>query len=206
VRFLGNRASGRMGFALAAAAHARGAHVTLVAANTSLPAPKGVECERVVTASELKDACERAFPACDVLLMAAAVADFRPSVKAAGKISKTGREHFTLDLEPTADVLAALAAGRREGQILIGFAAEHGEAAVESARVKLKAKHLDAIVVNDISRSDIGFDSEENEVHILTAGKSAGSDAACDLLVPRAAKAAVAEEILDAVERLRAGN
>jgi phosphopantothenoylcysteine decarboxylase/phosphopantothenate--cysteine ligase len=215
VRFLGNSSSGRMGFALARAAHARGARVMLLAANVSLAPPPGVDCRPVATAEELMRACEREFPSCDVLLMAAAVADFRPAAAQAGKIAKSGRESLELQLEPTADVLAALAAQRRDGQTLVGFAAEHGEGAIEAARAKLEAKRLDAIVVNDISRSDIGFDSEHNEVAILTAdgraGESAGSnggrtapgDPGAVLLVPRASKADVAEQVLDAVELLR---
>ena len=209
VRFLGNRSSGRMGLALARAACARGARVTLVAANVSLPLPPGVECRPVVTAAQLKDACEREFPSCDVLLMAAAVADFTPSAREAGKIAKAGRTGLELQLEPTADVLGALAARRRDGQILVGFAAEYGERAIDAAREKLTAKRLDAIVVNDISRVDIGFDSEHNEVTILTANDRAHAGApgagAGSVLVTRSSKAAVAEEILDAVERLRAG-
>jgi phosphopantothenoylcysteine decarboxylase/phosphopantothenate--cysteine ligase len=208
VRFLGNRSSGRMGLALARAACARGARVTLVAANVSLPPPPGVECRRVVTAGQLKDACEREFPSCDVLLMAAAVADFTPVAREAGKIAKAGRTGLELQLEPTADVLGALAARRRDGQILVGFAAEYGERAIDAAREKLTAKRLDAIVVNDISRADIGFDSEHNEVTILTANDPADAGApgagAASVLVTRSSKAAVAEEILDAVERLRA--
>jgi phosphopantothenoylcysteine decarboxylase/phosphopantothenate--cysteine ligase len=211
VRFLGNSSSGRMGFALARAAHARGARVTLLAANVSLTPPPGVDCRPVVTAQELMQACEQAFPTCDVLLMAAAVADFRPASPAAGKITKSGRKSLALELEPTADVLAALAAQRHDGQILVGFAAEHGEGAIEAAKAKLEAKRLDAIVVNDISRSDIGFDSEHNEVAILTAGGHAsarpgsnGGRAGAVALVPRASKADVAEHVLDAVERLRA--
>jgi phosphopantothenoylcysteine decarboxylase/phosphopantothenate--cysteine ligase len=208
VRFLGNRSSGRMGLALARAACARGARVTLVAANVSLPPPPGVECRPVVTAGQLKDACEREFPSCDVLLMAAAVADFTPVAREAGKIAKAGRTGLELQLEPTADVLGALAARRRDGQILVGFAAEYGERAIDAAREKLTAKRLDAIVVNDISRADIGFDSEHNEVTILTANDPADAGApgagAASVLVTRSSKAAVAEEILDAVERLRA--
>jgi phosphopantothenoylcysteine decarboxylase / phosphopantothenate---cysteine ligase len=215
VRFLGNRSSGRMGLALARAAHARGARVTLVAANVSLPVPPGVECRSVRTAAQLKQACEREFSSCDVLLMAAAVADFRPAAREAGKIAKAGRAGLELHLEPTADVLAALAASRRDGQILVGFAAEYGERAIDAAREKLTAKRLDAIVVNDISRADIGFDSEQNEVTILTASDRGAparraastadaADAAASVVVARSSKAAVAEEILDAVERLRA--
>jgi phosphopantothenoylcysteine decarboxylase / phosphopantothenate---cysteine ligase len=204
VRFLGNSSSGRMGFALAAAAKARGARVTLVAANVSLPDPAGVAVRRVATADELREACEQAFPACDVLLMAAAVADFRPSTRAAGKIAKTGRKRLELELERTTDVLATLAAHRRDGQVIVGFAAEHGERGVEAAREKLTAKRLDAIVVNDISRGDIGFDSEHNEVTILTANGQRGAESPSAVLLPRAPKAAIAQQILDAVEHLRA--
>src|SRR4029077_18039459 len=103
--FLGNSSSGRMGLALARAARARGAQVTLIAANVSLPIPDGVALERVHTAAELKAACEREFPGCDVLLMAAAVADFRPAAPASGKIKKSGRERLSLELQPTADGL-----------------------------------------------------------------------------------------------------
>ena len=134
VRFLGNSSSGRMGLALAQAARARGADVTLVAANVSLPPPAGVSCLEVVTAADLKRACEEQFPSCDVLLMAAAVADFRPAAPQEGKLKRSGRAHLQVDLEPTPDVLAALTAQRHEGQTLIGFAAEHGVQAVEYGR------------------------------------------------------------------------
>jgi phosphopantothenoylcysteine decarboxylase/phosphopantothenate--cysteine ligase len=195
VRFIGNSSSGRMGFALARAARERGADVTLVAANVALPTPPGVSRREVVTAAELALACEQEFAHCDVLLMAAAVADFTPAVPANGKIKKSDRERLELVLEPTADVLAGLATRRREGQTLVGFAAEHGSEAVELARVKLAAKGLDALVVNDISRHDIGFDADANEVTILSDGG--------DRHVPRATKAQVSEAILDAVESLR---
>jgi phosphopantothenoylcysteine decarboxylase/phosphopantothenate--cysteine ligase len=214
VRFVGNSSSGRMGFALAQAARERGAEVTLVAANVALATPPGVARCEVVTAAELGQACEREFPGCDVLLMAAAVADFTPAAPADGKIKKSSRERLELVLEPTADVLAGLAAHRRDGQTLVGFAAEHGERALEHARGKLTGKGLDALVVNDISRSDIGFDVDANEVTILTAAASAnGASAATgdgegtarilERHVPRATKAQVAAAILDAVESLR---
>jgi phosphopantothenoylcysteine decarboxylase/phosphopantothenate--cysteine ligase len=202
VRFLGNSSSGRMGFALARAAGARGAEVTLVAANVALATPDGVARLDVGSAAELKETCEREFADCEVLLMAAAVADFTPAAPRQGKIKKADRDHLELVLEPTADVLATLAAGRHDGQTLVGFAAEHGEGATELAREKLLAKGLDAIVVNDISRSDIGFDVDANEVTILAA--SGDRSQLEQWHVPRAAKAAVAEAILDAVERLRA--
>jgi phosphopantothenoylcysteine decarboxylase / phosphopantothenate---cysteine ligase len=195
VRYIGNSSSGRMGLALAHAAHARGAAVTVIAANIALPRPAGVAWCEVRTAAELQEACERELPACDVLLMAAAVADFRPAEAADGKLKKAGREHLRLELEPTADVLSGLAAKRRPDQTLVGFAAEHGEEAVAHGRGKLRDKRLDAVVVNDISRADIGFEVDRNEVTILT---DAG-----ERHVAIASKARVAEEILDEVQRLR---
>ena len=197
VRYVGNRSSGRMGLALAEEAARRGAEVTLVAANVGLPAPAGVERIDVSTAAELLDAAERAFADADVLLMAAAVADFRPASAVEDKIVKSGRDGLALELEPTADVLATLAGARRPGQTLIGFAAEHGDGAVERGRAKLERKGLDAIVVNDISRHEIGFDAPDNEVTIVT---SAG-----ERHVPLGSKAAVAAAILDEVEALRGG-
>jgi phosphopantothenoylcysteine decarboxylase / phosphopantothenate---cysteine ligase len=195
VRFVGNSSSGRMGIELARRAHERGAQVTLVAANVTLASPEGVELVAVRTAAELKVACEERFESCDVLLMAAAVADFRPLDPAAGKLKKGGRERLAIELEPTADVLSALSARRREDQTLVGFAAEHGADAVDLARSKLAAKRLDALVVNDVSRSDIGFESIYNEVTILTAAGARH--------IPRAPKGEVAEAILEEVGRLR---
>jgi len=191
VRFLGNSSSGRMGLALARVARARAAEVTVIAANVALEPPSGVVWREVSTAPELKLACEQEFASCDILLMAAAVADFRPSAPAAGKLKKAGRERLELELEPTPDVLAGLAQRRRADQTLIGFAAEHGSRAVEAGRSKLEGKGLDAVVVNDISRPDIGFEAEDNEVTIVTA--------AGERHVPRAAKTLVAEAILDAL-------
>jgi phosphopantothenoylcysteine decarboxylase / phosphopantothenate---cysteine ligase len=203
VRFLGNRSSGRMGLALAQAAAARGADVTVIAANVSLAQPAGVRWLTVGSAAELQRACEQEFPACDVLLMAAAVADFAPSAPVGGKIKKTGRGHLELVLEPTPDVLAGLSATRRADQTVVGFAAEHGNGAVDHGRDKLAAKGLDAVVVNDISRADIGFDVDANEVTILAADPNGG--AATRTHVPRAGKAQVADAVLDAVETLRRG-
>jgi phosphopantothenoylcysteine decarboxylase / phosphopantothenate---cysteine ligase len=197
VRYVGNRSSGRMGLALAAEAARRGAEVTLVAANVGLPAPAGVDVVEVRTAAELLEAAQAAFGGSHVLLMAAAVADFRPSEAVADKISKSGRDELALSLEPTEDVLAALAAARSPGQTLIGFAAEHGDGAVDRGRAKLERKGIDAVVVNDISRSEIGFDSGDNEVTIVTASGARH--------VPLGSKDAVAAAILDEVERLRGG-
>jgi phosphopantothenoylcysteine decarboxylase / phosphopantothenate---cysteine ligase len=215
VRFLGNSSSGRMGLALAEAARERGAHVTLLAANVSLPSSPTIVRRDIATAAELEAACREEFADSEVLLMAAAVADFRPVAPRADKIKKSelsdsGRAGVSLELEPTTDVLAALAAERRPGQTLVGFAAEHGERAVELARRKLAEKGVDAIVVNDISRQDIGFDVDANEVTILTAPSSsngtalAGARAADGAQkVARAPKAEVAQAILDAVAELR---
>ncbi len=196
VRYVGNRSSGRMGFAVAEEAARRGAEVTVVAANVSLPRTHAVRYVDVETAAELDAATTEAFEDADVLIMAAAVADFRPAAPEASKISKTGRDGLALELEPTADVLAGVAAQRRPGQVLVGFAAEHGAGAVERARGKLERKRIDAVVVNDISRGDIGFDTDANEVTIVTA---AGEEP-----VPFGPKAQVAGAILDVVERLRA--
>ncbi len=200
VRYIGNNSSGRMGLALAEAAHRRGASVTLIAANVVLPGPHGVARLDVRTAAELGEACEREFARCDVLLMAAAVADFAPAEAQAGKIKKQGRSELELRLEATKDVIGSLASQRRPGQTLVGFAAEHGEQAIEHGRMKLSGKRLDAVVVNDISRSDIGFDSPHNEVTILTAPN--GSEGG-ESHVPRAGKEQVAVAILDTVEGLR---
>lgn len=196
VRYLGNRSSGRMGLELARAAHRRGAQVVLVAANVSLASPDGVARRDVTTTAELQRVCEEEFERCELLLMSAAVADYRPAAPAAGKLKKAGRERVELELEATPDVLSGLAARRRPGQTLVGFAAEHGPDAVALAREKLALKGLDALVVNDISRSDIGFDAQDNEVTVLTSAQ--------ERHVPRAAKAAVAEAILDVVAALRA--
>jgi phosphopantothenoylcysteine decarboxylase / phosphopantothenate---cysteine ligase len=195
VRYLGNRSSGRMGLALAAEAARRGAEVTVVAANVSLPAPAGVRVIEVETAAELLAAARAEFPAAHVLLMAAAVADFRPPAAIDDKLTKTGRAALSLSLEPTEDVLATLAAERARGQTLVGFAAEHGIGAVERGRAKLERKGLDAVVVNDISRGEIGFDARDNEVTIVSADG--------ERHVPLSSKEAVAAAILDEAERLR---
>ena len=195
VRYVGNRSSGRMGLALAEEAARRGAEVTLVAANVSLPRPEGVRWIDVETAEQLLSAVREEFPSADVLLMAAAVADFRPRQAEGTKISKSGRDRLSLELEPTEDVLGELAPVRRRDQTVVGFAAEHGEAAVERAREKLRRKELDAVVVNDISRTDIGFDVDANEVTIVSEDG--------DRPVARGPKSAVAAAVLDSVEGLR---
>lgn len=195
VRYVGNRSSGRMGAALAAGAAARGAEVTLVAANLAVAAPAGVETVRVETAAELQRACAEAFARCDVLLMAAAVSDFRPARPAPGKLGKEDGPP-RVELEAAPDVLASLSARRRPGQTLVGFAAEHGEGALARGREKLGRKHLDAIVVNDVSPAGVGFEAEDNEVTIVARDG--------ERHVPRAPKREIAAAVLDEVERLRA--
>jgi phosphopantothenoylcysteine decarboxylase / phosphopantothenate---cysteine ligase len=195
VRFLGNRSSGRMGFALAEAAARRGARVTVVAANVTLPRRAGVRYVDVQTAAELRDACTRAFAEVDILLMAAAVADFRPAAPTTEKLKKD-QGVPVLELEATPDVLTALSQARRPGQTLVGFAAEAGEAGTERARGKLERKGLDLVVLNDVSRPGIAFDAPDNEVTLLGADGGERS-------VARGAKALVADAILDEVMRLR---
>jgi phosphopantothenoylcysteine decarboxylase/phosphopantothenate--cysteine ligase len=196
VRFLGNRSSGRMGFALAAAAARRGADVTLIAANVSLPEPPGVRRIDVETAAELAAAARAEFPASQVLVMAAAPADFRAVEVAPGKIKREEGGSVELRLEPTEDILAGLAESRGEAQTIVGFAAEHGEGGVERARAKLERKGADLIVLNDVSDRSIGFESEENAVTLI--------DASSETAVPRAPKDSIADSILDRVDTLRA--
>jgi phosphopantothenoylcysteine decarboxylase/phosphopantothenate--cysteine ligase len=192
VRYVGNRSSGRMGYALAREAARRGAEVALVAANVALEPPPGVDFVPVRTAAELAAACEERFDDCDVLLMAAAVADYRPADPRADKIKKdeAGGE-LRLRLERTQDVLATLAARRRPDQLLVGFAAEHGARALAHARAKRERKGLDAVVVNDIGAPGVGFDAPDNEVVVVTADG--------ERHVPRAGKERVAAAILDMV-------
>jgi phosphopantothenoylcysteine decarboxylase / phosphopantothenate---cysteine ligase len=192
VRFVGNRSSGRMGFALAEEAARRGARVTVVAANVGLPRRPGIRYVDVETAAELDEACGREFEGCDVLLMAAAVADYRPASPAQEKIKKDAAgPALTLELERTDDVLAGLAGRRRRGQVIVGFAAETGSDARAHAREKLRRKGLDAVVVNDVSAPGVGFDAADNEVTIVLPD--------AERTVPRAGKPEVARAILDAV-------
>jgi phosphopantothenoylcysteine decarboxylase/phosphopantothenate--cysteine ligase len=193
VRFLGNRSSGRMGIALAAAAARRGADVTLIAANVALPEPAGVRRIDVETAAELAEAAQTEFPKTHVLLMAAAPADFRATDPATDKLKREG--NLDLHLEPTEDILAALAASRTEKQTIIGFAAEHGND-VERAREKLTRKGADLIVLNDISDPSIGFESTENAATLISPTE--------ETTLAQAPKDVIAEQILDRVDQLRA--
>ena len=192
VRFLGNRSSGLMGVALAEAARDRGADVTLLAANLHVAAPADVDVVPTPTAADLRrEALARGDA--DVVLMAAAVADYRPAEPVAGKRPK-GSEPWNVSLVPTTDVARALGAARRDGQVLVAFGAEHGEAGLSRKRAMRTDKNVDLVVYNDVGRDDIGFDSPDNEVVLVWRDG--------ERQVPKAPKPAVAEAILDEVERL----
>ena len=169
-----------------------------MAANVALPRDPRVTYVDVETAAELDDACRAAFPDCALLLMAAAVADFRPAEPTAEKLKKSGRAELVVTMEPTRDVLAGLSEMRAPGQTLVGFAAETGPGAVAHGREKLARKALDAVVVNDVAGSGIGFDTPDNEVTLVTATG--------EQHIPRSAKADVASAILSLVDRMRNGS
>jgi phosphopantothenoylcysteine decarboxylase/phosphopantothenate--cysteine ligase len=192
VRFVGNRSSGRMGVALAEEARRRGADVTLVASNLAVPTPGGVEVVQAPTAARLEEEVLARAADADVVVMAAAVADYRPAEAVAGKRGKDSTT-WTIELEPTGDVLRTLGE-RPAGALLVGFAAESGEASIERARRKLTDKNANLIVFNDVSRSDIGFDAEENEVVLI--GRET------ERRVAKAPKRAIAGVILDEIARL----
>jgi len=197
VRFLGNRSSGRMGSAVAAEARRRGADVTLVASNLSVPAPVGIDVVQAPTAADVaRETLARGDA--DVVVMAAAVADYRPVRAHEEKRPKDDRP-WTVTLEPTTDVLRELGARRANGQLLVGFAADRGERGLERAREKLGNKQVDLIVFNDVSRDDIGFDAADNEV-VLVSGSS-------ERRIQKAAKERIAAAILDEVAvRLEGAN
>jgi phosphopantothenoylcysteine decarboxylase/phosphopantothenate--cysteine ligase len=192
VRFVGNRSSGRMGVALADEARRRGAEVILLAANLAIDAPYGVETIPTPTADTMYDAA-LALADVDVLLLAAAVADYTPAERLAGKRPKNDAG-WTLELEPTADIARALGERKREGQVLVAFGAEHGEEGLERKRAMLETKKADLVVFNDIGTPGIGMDAHENEVVLITHDG--------ERTVPRARKDAVAAAILDAVQEL----
>jgi phosphopantothenoylcysteine decarboxylase/phosphopantothenate--cysteine ligase len=191
VRYLTNRSSGRMGYAIAEAALRRGARVLLVSGPTAISAPGAAEVTPVETAEEMLAAVLKLLPESTIVIKTAAVSDFRPKTVAGQKIKRKGA--MTLDLEPTADILAEL--GRRKTtQIVVGFAAET-ENVLENARKKLASKSLDAVVVNDVSREGIGFDSDRNAVTIISANEV--------VEVPETSKWEVAHRVLDQVVKLR---
>jgi phosphopantothenoylcysteine decarboxylase/phosphopantothenate--cysteine ligase len=192
VRFVGNRSSGRMGVALAEEARRRGADVTLLAANLAIPAPSGITVVETPSAADLeREALARADA--DVIVMAAAVADYKPAEPLEHKRPKD-ETPWTVELEPTSDVLAALGAARRPGQVIVGFAADGAGLGLERAREKRVAKRADLFVFNDVSRADIGFDATENEV-VVVSDKG-------ERQVGKAPKRQIAAAVLDEVERL----
>jgi phosphopantothenoylcysteine decarboxylase/phosphopantothenate--cysteine ligase len=189
VRYIGNRSSGRMGAAVADEAARRGADVTLILAAATARPSAPMRVVHVETAAELERATLAAAGGADVIVMAAAVSDYRPSDAEAGKRTKSG-DVWHVTLEPTTDILAGLGAARRPAQVLIGFAAEHGEGGAARARQKLERKGADMIVMNDISRRDIGFDSDHNELTLVTSDRETS--------VSRRSKRACAAAIWDA--------
>jgi phosphopantothenoylcysteine decarboxylase/phosphopantothenate--cysteine ligase len=192
VRFLGNRSSGRMGVALAAESRRRGADVTLLAANLTVAPPRGIEIVETPTAEAMLEAALARGDA-DLVLMAAAVADYRPAERMDAKRPKDDRT-WSLELEPTVDVLHSLGERRTNGQVLVGFAAETGPGGLARAREKLTRKRVDLVVYNDVARDDIGFDSDENEVVLVTASG--------ERRVEKAAKDRIAATIVDTAEEL----
>ena len=190
VRYIGNRSSGRMGVALAAEARRRGAIVTLIASNLAVPPPDDVEVVEAPTAADVESEASARSDA-DVVLMAAAISDYRPRETVAAKRPKD-EETWKIALEPTTDVLKLLAEHRTNGQVLVGFAAETGEGGLDRARDKLTTKQVDFIVYNDVSREDVGFDTQDNEVVIVSAES--------ERRVEKAPKNEIAAAILDEVE------
>jgi phosphopantothenoylcysteine decarboxylase/phosphopantothenate--cysteine ligase len=197
VRFISNRSSGRMGYALAEAALNRGGKVTVVAGVTTVPPPAGVKVVKTQSAEEMAQAVERERENASVFIGAAAIADYRPAQRADQKIKKS-QDSITLILERTPDVLSQVAASRANGMLVIGFAAET-ENVLDNAREKLRVKGLDAIVANDVTRQGSGFDSATNAVTIITKGNSE------PLVLPVMSKSEAANRILDVIVKLRSG-
>lgn len=193
VRFISNRSSGRMGFALAEAALKRGADVTVIAGVTTATVPRGVRIVNALSAEEMSQAVARESAGASVFIGAAAIADYRPVQRAEQKIKKSN-DSITLTLERTPDVLSQVAASRTNGMLVIGFAAET-ENLVENAREKLRTKNLDAIVANDVTRPDSGFDSATNAITIISEGET--------IQLPVMSKRDAADRILDAIVKLR---
>jgi len=199
VRYLSNRSSGRMGYAVAAAARARGARVTLVTGPTRLEPPAGVETVRVRSTREMYEAVLGRVAGATVFIGCAAVSDYRPAARSAQKIKKRGRRQLTLELETTEDIIGAVGgAPDRDGRIVAGFAAE-SESLAEHAERKLREKGMDLIVANDITRADAGFDVETNAATII------GRDGS-RLELPLQSKRALADQLLDEILRVRHGS
>jgi phosphopantothenoylcysteine decarboxylase/phosphopantothenate--cysteine ligase len=187
-----------MGWAIAEAARLRGADVTVLASNVELPRRHDIAYADAATAADLRRATLDRFPDADLLVMAAAVADYRPAAPSHGKIDKAGAAALTVDLERTADILSEVSAARRPGQVLVGFSAEAGPEGLARAREKRERKRVDLIVHNDVGLEGIGFGSEDNQITIIGPGDREQS-------LPRLSKAACAGRILDAAGALLAG-
>jgi phosphopantothenoylcysteine decarboxylase/phosphopantothenate--cysteine ligase len=194
VRFISNRSSGKMGYALAEVGLRRGARVLLVTGPVALVPPAGADVVRVETAEQMREAVLERLPQASIVIKAAAVSDFRPDSTPNRKIKREGHGPLTLELQPTRDIIAEVAQKAGPGQIIVGFAAETHDA-IENARRKLKGKALQAIVVNDVSRPGIGFDSDRNAVSIITAEE--------EIAVPENSKHEIARRVLDVVLQLR---
>ena len=198
VRFISNRSSGRMGFAVAEAARSRGAEVTVVSGTTTVAPPTDVKLIRVESAEQMARAVEEEISDKTLFIASAAVADYRPAAPATQKIKKT-EQTLTISLEKTPDVLSNAATRRRDGLLIIGFAAET-ENVLENARAKLRSKNIDMIVANDVGRTDAGFDTETNAITILTNGQEN------PLELPLMSKLEAAHRILDAAMDLKNAN
>jgi phosphopantothenoylcysteine decarboxylase/phosphopantothenate--cysteine ligase len=192
VRFLGNRSSGKMGYALAEAAHSRGARVILVSGPSSLHPPAHCNLIKVTTADQMREAVLAQMNEATLIVKAAAVADYKAVNISDQKLKRTGP--LTLELAPTEDILAEVVRRRRPGQLIVGFAAET-ENGVENGRAKLLRKGVDAIVINDVSRADVGFDADENAVTFLTTSTS--------IEMQKMPKRQLADRILDEIQTLR---
>jgi len=192
VRYIGNRSSGKMGYAMAEAACNMGAKVILISGPVSITPPKGVDLMRVETAAQMRDAVMQRAHEADIIIKAAAVADFTPTYPQPHKIKRKGP--LTIDLHPTDDVLAEVSKRFRPGQVLVGFAAETNDV-IENACAKLASKSIDAIIVNDVSKPGIGFDSDRNAVTILTKEES--------IELPEAAKTDIALQLMQFIVKMK---
>jgi phosphopantothenoylcysteine decarboxylase/phosphopantothenate--cysteine ligase len=197
VRFISNHSSGKMGFAVAEAAAARGAEVTVIAGQTSVDSPSGVKVVKAISAKEMFDAVMKELPKATVFVGAAAVADYAPANAADAKIKKDGRDSMTLELKKTPDILSEVSKRRRDGQLVVGFAAETNDV-VTYAKIKMGKKGLDMVVANDITKEGAGFDTDTNIATIITK-----SGSAIDL--PKMPKRELADRILDEMVTARQG-
>jgi phosphopantothenoylcysteine decarboxylase/phosphopantothenate--cysteine ligase len=192
VRFISNRSSGKMGYAIAEAALAKKHEVTLISGPASIAAPRGAKNVSIITSDELHDAVHRALPECDVLVMCAAVSDYKPAARSNRKMKKR-KSPFALKLIPTRDILASLPEGNRD-YLVVGFAAETHDLK-RNAQRKLRAKNCDAIVANDVSGSETGMESDENEVTVFFRNGDSRK-------ISRASKKIIARELVKIISKM----